>query len=49
MTDDKLIITFKRPYRPIEPRGWSSFYVDEVNVIETRNGSGIVARFECGR
>lgn len=42
LTDEKLHITFKRSPEPLEPTGWSAFDVNEANVTEARDKTGIV-------
>ncbi len=43
MTDDRLYITFKRSAEPKkEVRGWSAFDVNEANVTEARDRSGVI-------
>ncbi len=42
MTEERLIITFKRSPKPMEPRGWSAFDVNEANVTEARDNFGLI-------
>lgn len=42
LTDDGLIMTFKRSPKPVKPIGWSAFDVNEANVTEVRDCFGLI-------